>query len=115
MARYGRFLVVVVSAHLARPGDYFPYAPSVTRGADPDHVIAFDTQGPPGQASESNLGVLVRHHHRIKTHGGWRVRPLARNLVEWTSPHGQVRITGPHGTRKPERDDYLLVDYTRVA
>ncbi len=101
--------------HLIRPADYFPYAPSVTRRADLDHVVPFDPGGPPGQTRADNLGLLIRRHHRIKTHAGWSVTPLDGQRFSWTSPHGQVVITGPHGTRKATWDDYRFVDYTRIA
>ena len=58
---------------LTKPADVFPFATSLSRKLDRDHTRAYVANGPPGQTAESNLGKLLRHHHRIKTHGGWQV------------------------------------------
>ena len=62
---------------LRQPLDMFPFAAGGSRRTDLDHTIPFvspDEGGPPGQTAIGNLGPLVRHHHRIRTHGRWNVR-----------------------------------------
>jgi hypothetical protein len=84
--------------HLARPADAFPYASSLSRKQDRDHTIPYDPNGPPGQTRLGNLGHLVRHHHRIKTHGiGWQVRQH-RGRFTWRTPHGRILVTDHRGT-----------------
>ena len=82
---------------LAKPADVFPFASSTSRRLDRDHTRAYDVDGPPGQTVETNLGKLTRHHHRIKTHGGWSVEQRDRRFT-WTSPHGRVYVTDGQGT-----------------
>ena len=87
---------------LAKPADVFPFASSTSRRLDRDHTRAYDVDGPPGQTVETNLGKLTRHHHRIKTHGGWSVEQRDRRFT-WTSPHGRVYVTDGQGTHHPAR------------
>jgi hypothetical protein len=85
---------------LSKPADVFPFASSMSRNLDRDHTEAYDEDGPPGQTREANLGKLSRHHHRIKTHGGWLVEQ--RNVrFTWITPHGRVFITDGNGTHAP--------------
>ena len=54
-----------------------------------------------GTTSAQNLVPLCRHHHRIKTHGGWDLRwaPQAEGhaagTLEWTSPSGFRYLVPP--------------------
>jgi hypothetical protein len=64
------------------------------RGADVDHTIPW----PRGQTTESNLGILCRHHHRLKHEGGWRLEQPARGYFVWTSPAGATYRVGPELT-----------------
>ena len=82
---------------LIKPADVFPFASSLSRKLDRDHTVPFDDEGPPGQTVEHNLGKLVRHHHRIKTHGGWTVTQ-DHGRFTWISPHGRVFVTDGPGT-----------------
>ncbi len=82
---------------LSKPADVFPFASSTSRRLDRDHTIRYDAHGPPGQTAEPNLGKMTRHHHRIKTHGGWRVEQRAGRFT-WITPHGRVFITDGTGT-----------------
>jgi hypothetical protein len=82
---------------LSKPADVFPFGSSLSRRLDRDHTVAYQENGPPGQTCESNLGKLIRHHHRIKTHAGWSV-VQENNRFTWTTPHGRVYITDRHGT-----------------
>ena len=97
--------------HLARPADYFPYAQSLSRKQDQDHVVPYDWTGPPGQTRLDNLGHLTRHHHRVKTHAGWRVW-LHDGRFTWITPHGRIFVTDGSGTQRVElyvgRLDYEL-------
>ena len=87
---------------LAKPADVFPFATSTSRKLDRDHTTAYEDDGPAGQTAEERLGKLARHHHRIKTHGGWTVRQEDRRFT-WTSPHGRVYVTDGKGTHRPAR------------
>jgi len=82
---------------LARPADCFPHAPSLSRKQDQDHTRRYEKNGDPGQTRLSNLGHLVRRHHRIKTHGGWRVWQHEGRFT-WISPHGRIYLTDARGT-----------------
>ena len=84
---------------LSKPADVFPFASSLSRTLDRDHTVAYQEHGPPGQTSEPNLGKLSRHHHRIKTHAGWRV-VQQDNRFTWTTPHGRVYLTDRLGTHR---------------
>ena len=84
---------------LSKPADVFPFASSTNRRLDRDHTVPYDEEGPPGQTTEPNLGKLTRHHHRIKTHGGWRVEQQEGRFT-WTTPHGRVFVTDHNGTRR---------------
>jgi hypothetical protein len=35
-----------------------------------------------------NLALLTRHHHRIKTFGGWQLTCESPGRYVWRSPHG---------------------------
>src|SRR4051794_30771029 len=87
---------------LTKPADVFPFAASMSRRLDRDHTIPYSSAGPPGQTTESNLGKLTRHHHRIKTHGGWRVEQR-HGCFTWISPHDRVYVTDGRGTHPPVR------------
>lgn len=80
-------------------GDVFPYAVSLGRYGDHDHVVPFDPGGPPGQTSDTNLAPLTRRSHRAKTHAGHHVEQLGLGQYLWRSPHGLwtlVDATGSH-------------------
>lgn len=61
-----------------------------------DHTLAWSDGGTTGL---DNLAPICRGHHRVKHHGGWRVRqvPDSGGAVAWTSPAGREY------TVKPER------------
>ncbi len=63
-----------------------------------DHIDPFDDRRPAvEQTTADNLQALCRYHHRLKTHGGWRVeRDPLTGATTWTSPTGQVYICPPH-------------------
>lgn len=94
---------------LSKPADVFPFATSLSRKLDRDHTVPYDRDGPPGQTCEANLGKLVRHHHRIKTHAGWTVEQRDGRFT-WTTPHGRVYLTDARGTRRTSRPKAPRVD-----
>ena len=91
--------------HLRQPVDVFPYAaggPSTGSGrTDLDHTIAYvllDKGGPPGQTALGKLGPLAPYHHRVKTHGRWRLRQPEPGVYLWRSPHGRIFLVNAAGT-----------------
>jgi hypothetical protein len=87
----------------------FPWCTRPARRCDLDHVEPFDPDAAaegrpqPGPTTSANLGALCRRHHRLKTHGRWRVRAIRSGVLEWTSPHGRHYIRDHTGTRPLDR------------
>lgn len=54
---------------------------------DIDHSQSWESGG---VTSAANLGLLCRRHHRMKTHGGWKIESNADGSCTWTSPQGKV-------------------------
>jgi hypothetical protein len=54
---------------------------------DIDHSKSWESGG---ETSRGNLGLLCRRHHRMKTHGGWRLESHDDGSCTWTSPQGKV-------------------------
>jgi hypothetical protein len=46
--------------------------------------------GRPARPVQSGWPRLCRHHHRAKTHGGWRYRRRLDGSYRWTSPSGRT-------------------------
>ena len=67
---------------------------------DLDHRDPFDHDHPDdgGQTCEENVHSLCRHHHRLKTYGGW--------TVDWDALTGDTWWTSPtgHTYRRPATD-----------
>lgn len=86
----------------------FPRCEHIARSADLDHITPWHTNDPGGggPTSTSNLAPLCRHHHRLKTHAGWRYQRLDRGLYLWTSPHGRQYLRTPHGTRPVDAPEF---------
>ena len=88
--------------HQVTPADAFPFAVNTGRRRDTDHpapYVPMDRGGPPGQTGTHNGARLTRHHHRIKTHGEWKLIQPGPGLYLWRSPHGfwfRVDHTGTH-------------------
>jgi hypothetical protein len=65
---------------------------------DLDHTVPF----PWGPTHASNIKLLCRFHHLVKTFytgvGGWADRQLPDGTVEWTAPSGAVYTTTPEGS-----------------
>lgn len=54
--------------------------------SDLDHAQSWESGG---RTSAENLGALCRRHHRLKTHGGWKLESASDGSCVWTSPHGK--------------------------
>jgi hypothetical protein len=59
--------------------------------ADLDHTIPW----PHGPTCQCNICALCRHHHRLKTHGRWRVVNHGDGRLTWTTPAGRTISTRP--------------------
>ena len=64
----------------------FPGCRYPAHRSDIDHVTPWDDGG---KTTPENLGSLCRRHHRLKTHGGWKVTSASDGSCEWISPHGK--------------------------
>jgi hypothetical protein len=62
-----------------------------------DHTVPYD-QG--GASGIGNYGPMTTTHHRIKTHGGWRVRQPFPGIYVWRDPHGGYTLVDHTGTRR---------------
>jgi hypothetical protein len=75
----------------------FPGCDAPAEVCDVDHTIPY----PVGPTHPSNLKLLCRFHHLLKTFytglGGWADRQLPDGTVIWTAPSGQVCTTKPGG------------------
>lgn len=70
----------------------FPGCEQPAMGCDLDHTTPY---GDGGLTHASNLKVLCRLHHLMKTFWGWRDQQLVDGTVVWNSPAGQTYITTP--------------------
>jgi hypothetical protein len=84
-------------------------APGCIRPAhacDLDHVKPF----PQGPTSADNLGPACRHHHNLKTAGGWTVEQTGPNTYIWAGPSGfrftyiAEPIADPEPSRPPPEE-----------
>jgi hypothetical protein len=64
----------------------FPGCRYPAHRSDIDHVTPWDEGG---ETTPENLGSLCRRHHRLKTHGGWKVTSSSDGSCEWISPTGK--------------------------
>lgn len=64
----------------------FPGCNQPAHVSDIDHVIPWEEGG---ETSVSNLGLLCRRHHRMKTHDGWKLVSHSDGSCTWTSPAGK--------------------------
>jgi uncharacterized protein DUF222 len=72
----------------------FPGCDQPAQVCDLDHTVPF----PAGPTHASNLKLLCRYHHLLKTfYSGWADRQLPDGTVVWTAPSGQVYTTTPGG------------------
>jgi len=63
----------------------FPGCRQSAARADIDHAEAWEDGG---ATSAANLGALCRRHHRMKTHGGWKLTSNEDGSCNWESPDG---------------------------
>lgn len=64
----------------------FPGCRRAAELSDIDHAIPWDEGG---ETNPTNLGALCRRHHRLKTHGGWKIVSNSDGSCTWTSPYGK--------------------------
>jgi hypothetical protein len=64
----------------------FPGCRAPAYRSDLDHAQSWESGG---GTSAQNLGALCRRHHRLKTHGGWKLESGNDGSCIWTSPHGK--------------------------
>ncbi|GAB3030753.1 hypothetical protein GCM10011376_23660 [Nocardioides flavus (ex Wang et al. 2016)] len=89
----------------------FPRCGRPARGCDIDHVVPWDEHAEaegrpqPGPTTTSNLAVLCRFHHRLKTHSPWRYAMVVPGVFEWRSPHGHRFRRDHTGTTELDPDD----------
>lgn len=73
----------------------FPGCDKPAEVCDVDHTVPF----PLGPTHPSNLKLLCRYHHLLKTFytglGGWADSQLPDGTVQWTSPTGHTYTTKP--------------------
>ena len=91
---------------LRQPYEVFPYGTAAARGSDKDHVDPY-RKGRSGQTRSDNLGPLSRRHHRIKTHGGWRLHRDDDGAYWWRTRHGHWFRVDESGTHPHGRDAAL--------
>jgi len=76
----------------------FPGCDEPAEACDIDHTMPF----PLGPTHPSNLKLLCRYHHLLKTFysrvGGWADRQEPDGTVVWTSPTGHRYVTKPGGS-----------------
>ena len=65
----------------------FPGCRQSAARADLDHAKSWESGG---ETSAANLGALCRRHHRLKTHGGWKLKSHSDGACTWTSPLGKI-------------------------
>ena len=65
----------------------FPGCRHSAARADLDHAQSWESGG---KTSPENLGALCRRHHRLKTHGGWKLKSHFDGACTWTSPLGKI-------------------------
>ncbi|MEV6971088.1 DUF222 domain-containing protein [Hamadaea sp. NPDC051192] len=69
-----------------------PGCTNPARTCDTDHTVDHALGGP---TTDENLGLLCRHHHRLKHEGGHRLRQIRPGHFEWESPSGRTYRTDP--------------------
>jgi hypothetical protein len=80
---------------LRHPTCVFPWCTRPARRCDCDHCVAYAAGG---ATCDHNIAPLCRHHHRLKTHAGWRYTQVAHRVFLWTDPHHQRLLRDPDGT-----------------
>ena len=98
-----RYAISDTQRHLIALRDRTCRFPGCTRPAvkcEIDHATAYDDGG---HTDLCNLGPLCKHHHQLKTHGGWRITRSERNgACTWRSPLGRIYQHDPPDLLPPE-------------
>ena len=71
----------------------FPLCRRRAAEAELDHIHAWADGG---HTSENNLAACCLHHHKLKTHTGWKVQAHPDGRLTWTTPTGHRHTTTPH-------------------
>ncbi|MEV6965777.1 DUF222 domain-containing protein [Hamadaea sp. NPDC051192] len=64
-----------------------PGCTAPARSCDTDHTI---DHADGGRTRHDNLGLLCRHHHRLKHEGGFQLTQPEPGHLHWTSPNGRT-------------------------
>ena len=64
----------------------FPGCRRTGQSSDIDHAHSWESGG---ETNPTNLGLLCRRHHRMKTHGGWSLESNPDGSCLWKSPKGK--------------------------
>ncbi len=98
-----RYAISDTQRHLVTLRDGTCRFPGCTRAAatcEIDHADPWDSGGPTDLA---NLGALCKHHHQLKTLGGWTITQSKRSgACTWRSPLGRVYDHAPPELVPPE-------------
>ena len=89
------------AVRLRTPADCFPFAANLDADLDIDHTQEYQrASGGRGQSRMGNYGPMGRFHHRVKTHGRWKVAQPFDGIYVWRDPHGHYYLVDHTGTRK---------------
>ena len=74
--------------------------PGCVRRADSDrtemdHHPPWRDDGTGGSTSATQMAALCKHHHQLRTHGGWQITDRADGVTRWRSPTGRALVTKP--------------------
>ena len=78
----------------------FPGCSQPARIGDIDHAKSWDDGG---ETRPGNLGFLCRRHHRLKTHGGWKLESFEDGSCNWMSPAGKSYFVPARPIGLPEK------------
>ena len=86
------------------PADIFPFATCTTRNQQVDHTEPFDHDARGRRPVKGGqLRTDDQSHHRIKTHGKWKVKQPFPGIYLWRDPHGALYLVDHTGTRRLPR------------
>ena len=76
--------------------------PGCVRRADSDrtemdHHPPWRDDGTGGSTSATQMAALCKHHHQIRTHGGWQIARRQAGVTRWRSPTSREYVTSPAG------------------
>ncbi|WP_203335390.1 DUF222 domain-containing protein [Nocardioides limicola] len=110
---------------LLTPADVFPFSPACVNDGwssmQIDHTVPWREPGSthgdePGSSRIGNYGPMTAFHHRVKTHGRWKVAQPFPAVYLWRDPHGATYLVDHTGTRRLRTPIAIdLVDYSRAA